>query len=90
MPHSHDHQGHGSKHYDRAFAIGIALNLGFVLVEAFYGWHLLVHAYLFVLFLGWGWHVSEPTAAVDWLCVTACVLRRHWLTGSDRSGWCCD
>jgi len=38
MPHIHDHQGHGSKHYDRAFAIGIALNLGFVLVEGFYGW----------------------------------------------------
>lgn len=38
MPHIHDHQGHGSRHYDRAFAIGIALNLGFVLVEAFYGW----------------------------------------------------
>ena len=26
------------QHYDRAFAIGIALNLGFVAVEAFYGW----------------------------------------------------
>src|SRR3990167_3195309 len=29
-PHSHD--------YGRAFAIGIALNMLFVLVEAFYGW----------------------------------------------------
>jgi cobalt-zinc-cadmium efflux system protein len=38
MPHIHDYQGHGSKHYDRAFAIGIVLNLGFVIVEAFYGW----------------------------------------------------
>ena len=31
---AHIHQ----QHYDRAFAIGIALNLGFVAVEAFYGW----------------------------------------------------
>ena len=35
------HRGHGHAHgpasYDRAFAIGIALNLGFVLVEAVYG-----------------------------------------------------
>src|SRR3989339_1320686 len=29
-PHSHNH--------DRAFAVGIALNVLFVLVEAFYGW----------------------------------------------------
>lgn len=38
--HSHGHHGHahGPRHYDRAFAIGIALNAGFVLIEAFYGW----------------------------------------------------
>lgn len=40
--HGHSHGGHGHHHgpasYDRAFAIGIALNIGFVLVEAFYGW----------------------------------------------------
>ncbi len=44
--HGHDH-GHGHHHhaeppadgsFDRAFAIGIALNLGFVAAEAFYGW----------------------------------------------------
>ncbi|TXC65123.1 cation transporter [Piscinibacter aquaticus] len=46
----HDHHGHGHAHgpahghshapasFDRAFAIGIALNAGFVAVEAFYGW----------------------------------------------------
>jgi cobalt-zinc-cadmium efflux system protein len=35
--HEHSpHQRHAG--FDRAFAIGIALNLGFVLVEAFYGW----------------------------------------------------
>ncbi|MDP1930907.1 MAG: cation diffusion facilitator family transporter [Gammaproteobacteria bacterium] len=31
---SHQH----ANHFGRAFAIGIALNLGFVLLEAFYGW----------------------------------------------------
>lgn len=40
--HGHDHHGHGHSHapanFDRAFAIGIALNAGFVAVEAFYGW----------------------------------------------------
>ncbi|MGH8628231.1 MAG: cation transporter, partial [Gammaproteobacteria bacterium] len=32
LSHSHD-----SNHYGRAFAIGVALNIGFVLVEAVYG-----------------------------------------------------
>lgn len=41
--HSHSHStGHGHSHapasFNRAFAIGIALNLGFVVIEAFYGW----------------------------------------------------
>lgn len=43
--HDHAHHGHGHNHhhhppaaYDRAFALGVALNLGFVFVEAFYGW----------------------------------------------------
>ena len=44
-PH-HDHHSHGLGHahshapanFDRAFAIGIVLNIGFVAVEAFYGW----------------------------------------------------
>lgn len=34
---SHDH-GHKPASYGKAFAIGISLNLAFVLVEAFYGW----------------------------------------------------
>jgi cobalt-zinc-cadmium efflux system protein len=33
--HAHTHAPHG---HDRAFAIGIALNLGFVVLEAWYGW----------------------------------------------------
>ena len=41
--HSHDHaHAHGHAHapanLDRAFAIGIAINLAFVVIEAFYGW----------------------------------------------------
>ena len=35
--HSHSHH-HGPVSHDRAFAIGIALNVVFVVVEAFYGW----------------------------------------------------
>lgn len=38
----HDHAGHGHVHapanFDRAFAIGIGLNIAFVAIEAFYGW----------------------------------------------------
>jgi len=39
--HDHDHahgHPHAPKDFGRAFAIGIALNLGFVGIEAFYGW----------------------------------------------------
>ena len=39
--HSHAHAGHhhhGPVTHDRAFGIGIALNVAFVLIEAFYGW----------------------------------------------------
>lgn len=40
--HSHGHDPHGHDHalpgQGRAFGIGIALNIGFVLVEAYYGW----------------------------------------------------
>lgn len=35
MTHDHDH---GPVSFGKAFAIGITLNVGFVLVEAFYGW----------------------------------------------------
>ncbi len=34
---AHDHRIHGPQNFDRAFAIGIALNLGFVRVEAGFG-----------------------------------------------------
>ena len=41
--HDHDHHhghAHGPVEFNRAFLIGIALNLGFVAIEAFYGWQI--------------------------------------------------
>lgn len=35
--HAHEH-GHGPANFNRAFALGISLNLIFVAVEAYYGW----------------------------------------------------
>jgi cobalt-zinc-cadmium efflux system protein len=35
--HAHHHHDHGSPSFGRAFAIGIALNLGFVFIEAVFG-----------------------------------------------------
>lgn len=37
MSHEHHHD-HAPSDFGRAFAIGIALNVGFVLIEAYYGW----------------------------------------------------
>jgi len=36
--HSHDHSHHHAANYDRAFAVGITLNVLFVLIETYYGW----------------------------------------------------
>ncbi|QKG64971.1 cation transporter [Pseudomonas sp. B14-6] len=38
MTHSHGCHADVPKRYDKAFGLGIALNFGFVLIEAFYGW----------------------------------------------------
>ncbi len=35
--HGHGHQAHGHRGHNRAFAVGIALNLGFVAIESVYG-----------------------------------------------------
>ncbi|MBI3446640.1 MAG: cation transporter [Magnetospirillum sp.] len=35
--HDHDHHHHGPVRHDRAFAVGIGLNLGFVVLEAYWG-----------------------------------------------------
>ncbi|NEU71782.1 cation transporter [Hassallia byssoidea VB512170] len=41
MSHNHSHEGHGHNHsavnYNRAFVVSVALNTGFVLIEAIYG-----------------------------------------------------
>ncbi len=37
MAHSHHHHEHSVSNYNSAFAIGIALNLIYVVVEAVYG-----------------------------------------------------
>jgi cobalt-zinc-cadmium efflux system protein len=34
------HHAHEPTNFDRAFAVGIVLNLGFVCIESFYGWHI--------------------------------------------------
>ncbi|MCQ2036316.1 cation diffusion facilitator family transporter [Stutzerimonas kunmingensis] len=38
MAHDHDQHAHNPRQFNRAFAIGIVLNLAFVVTEAFYGW----------------------------------------------------
>ena len=40
MAHDHEHHHHAPASFNGAFAVGIALNFGFVLVEAFYGWRI--------------------------------------------------
>ncbi len=34
-----DRHEHTPARYGRTFAIGVTLNVGFVIIEAFYGWH---------------------------------------------------
>ncbi len=36
--HDHSHHGHAPASYNAAFALGIALNFGFVVIESFYGY----------------------------------------------------
>lgn len=40
MSAEHHHHDHAPANFDRAFAIGITLNLVFVVIEAFYGWQI--------------------------------------------------
>lgn len=35
IPHEHDH---APRNFGRAFAIGVTLNLAFVVIKTFYGW----------------------------------------------------
>jgi cobalt-zinc-cadmium efflux system protein len=50
--HGHDH-GHSPGIHSKAFAVGIALNLGFVVVEVAYG--ILAHSMALGRFREWQW-----------------------------------
>src|SRR5690606_22958294 len=93
--HGHAHAGRGHHHHapdnmGRAFALGIALNTGFVVVEAFYGWisdslSLLADA---------GHNLSDVAGLVlAWAALAAARLRpteRHtygWRRGSIIAGF---
>jgi cobalt-zinc-cadmium efflux system protein len=61
--HSHHHGQHPPSRYDRAFGIGIALNLGFVVVETVYG----VLAHSMALLADAGHNLSDVLAlALAW------------------------
>jgi cobalt-zinc-cadmium efflux system protein len=91
-PHHHDAEhGHGPAHhhapvdFGRAFAFGIALNLGFVAVEAFYGWR----SQSLALLADAGHNLSDVGGLVlAWAALAASKLRsddRHtygWRRGS--------
>lgn len=87
LSHSHAHAGHSHGHshapasFGRAFAIGIALNLGFVLVEAFFGWR----AGSLALLADAGHNLSDVGGLVlAWAGLAAAKVR-----GNDRHtyGW---
>jgi cobalt-zinc-cadmium efflux system protein len=74
MAHLHNHtRDHGHSHapvdYNRAFAIGVALNLTFVVVEATYGFL----AGVIILTSGWLW--IDPVVS---LIITAIILGGTW------------
>jgi cobalt-zinc-cadmium efflux system protein len=85
-PHRHNHgHDHAPTDFGRAFAIGIALNLGFVAIEAFYGWH----SHSLALLADAGHNLSDVGGLVlAWAALAAARLRsdnRHtygWRRGS--------
>jgi cobalt-zinc-cadmium efflux system protein len=94
-PHGHAHAGHGHHHpapdtMGRAFALGIALNTGFVAVEAFYGW---ISGSL-ALLADAGHNLSDVAGLViAWAALAAAKLQpteRHtygWRRGSILAGF---
>ena len=87
MSHDHSHHDHhqAPANFGRAFAIGITLNLGFVLVEAFFGWR----AGSLALLADAGHNLSDVGGLVlAWAGLAAARLRsddRHtygWRRGS--------
>lgn len=84
MSHSSGHH-HAPGSYGRLFAIGVALNLGFVFIEAFYGWY----TQSLALLADAGHNLSDVAGLLlAWAAVAATRLRpnaRHtygWRRGS--------
>jgi cobalt-zinc-cadmium efflux system protein len=77
---AHDHQ-HGPATYNRAFAIGVALNLGFVAVEAIFG----VLAHSLALVADAGHNLSDVLGLL--LAWGAAVLAQRWPTHRRTYGW---
>ncbi|MFA5627888.1 MAG: cation diffusion facilitator family transporter [Thiohalomonadaceae bacterium] len=80
-----DRHEHAPVSYGRIFAIGIALNVGFVVIEAFYGWH----TQSLALLADAGHNLSDVAGLLlAWAAVGAARLRpnaRHtygWRRGS--------
>lgn len=90
--HNHDHADHepAQRDFGRAFALGIALNTGFVIVEAFYGWQ----AGSLALLADAGHNLSDVAGLViAWAALAAGKLQateRHtygWRRGSILAGF---
>jgi cobalt-zinc-cadmium efflux system protein len=77
----HHHHQHGPTSYDRAFAIGTALNLGFVVIEAVFG----LIANSVALLADAGHNLSDVLALV--LAWTAAWLTRRQPTGRHTYGF---
>jgi cobalt-zinc-cadmium efflux system protein len=87
--HGHDH-GHARQDFGRAFALGITLNTGFVIIEAFYGWQ----AGSLALLADAGHNLSDVAGLViAWAALAAARLKpteRHtygWRRGSILAGF---
>lgn len=76
-----DHHEHTSANYGRAFAIGIALNLGFVVIEGFYGWQ----ASSLALLADAGHNLSDVAGLI--LAWIAIVISRLPPNGRHTYGW---
>lgn len=82
--HSHSHGGRGHSHapkdFGRAFAIGIALNVGFVLVEAAYGFM----ANSMALLADAGHNLSDVLGLViAWIAAMRWYLKAAWQGAPD-------
>lgn len=80
MAHNHNHS-HAPADYGRAFAIGVALNLGFVLLEFGYGWL----ANSLSLIADAGHNLSDVAALL--IAWGASVLVRRAPTATHTYGW---